>query len=214
MRLSFNLSALVLGALVLPACESISSIGNDKTAATDASQVSTTRSVQRTRTELDYPTYDKRTLVDEAESAFGEASAEIAEVIDNVFASQGRPQAYIAGEEASGAIGVGLAYGNGQLFRPGQEPIDVFWQGPSIGFDLGGDASKVFILIYKLGDTENIYRRFPGGGANIFFVGGVGAEAMTANGVTIVPIRTGIGARSGVAVEYMKITRQRTINPF
>lgn len=165
-------------------------------------------------TDFDYPTYRQDTLVAEAENAFGQLSAEMAEVLDNIFDRQGRPQAFIAGEEVGGAVGVGLTYGRGVLYRPDAEPVQVFWQGPSLGFDLGGDASKVFIPIYKLGATENIFKRFPGGGGNIYFVGGVGGEAMTRDGVTVVPIRSGIGARAGVSVEYIKFTPRRDINPF
>jgi hypothetical protein len=164
--------------------------------------------------DLQYPTYGQDTIVEEAENAFGQASAEIAELVNDIVGERGKPQAYIAGEEVGGAVGVGLTYGRGMLYRPGQAPEEVFWQGPSIGFDVGGDASKVFTLVYDLGPTQNIYKRYPGGGGNIFFIGGVGAEAMTQDGVTIVPIRTGVGARSGVSVEYMKFTPNRTVNPF
>lgn len=164
--------------------------------------------------DFDYPTYRMDTLVDEAENFFGQSAAELAEVVDNVFDRQGRPQAFIAGEEVGGAIGVGLTYGRGMLYRPDEDPVEVFWQGPSVGFDFGGDASKVFVLVYDLGPTERIFRRYPGGGGNIYFIGGVGGEAMTNDGVTIVPIRSGVGARAGVSVEYMKITQRRDINPF
>ncbi|GGY45812.1 EipA family protein [Parvularcula lutaonensis] len=169
---------------------------------------------EKVTTDFDYPTYSKATLFDEAENAFGQLSAEMAEVIAKVFERQGRPQAFIAGEEVGGAVGVGLTYGRGYLYRPGAEPVPVFWQGPSLGFDLGADASKVFILVYNLGPTERIFRRFPGGGGSIFFVGGVGGEAMTKDGITVVPIRSGIGARTGVSVEYIKFTPEREVNPF
>jgi len=210
MTLRHQLLALPTALFALAACETIDSIGNDPGPATANSSIES-RVVEL---DLDYPTYEQKTLVDEVENAFGQASAEIAEVIDKVFDSEGRPQAYIAGEEGSGAFGVGLSYGRGFLYRPNAEPVEVYWQGPSVGFDLGGDASKVFVLVYDLGETENIYRRYPGGGANLFFVGGVGAEAMTNGQTTVVPIRTGVGARSGVAIEYIKFTRERTLNPF
>ncbi|MEM7739314.1 MAG: EipA family protein [Pseudomonadota bacterium] len=210
MTLRRPLVAIGTIAFALASCETIDSIGNDPGPATANYSVES----QVVERDLDYPTYEKKTLVDEAENAFGQASAEIAEVIDRVFDSEGRPQAYIAGEEAGGAFGVGLAYGRGYLYRPDTEPLEIFWQGPSLGFDLGGDASKVFVLVYNLGETENIFRRYPGGGANLFFVGGVGAEAMTNGQTTVVPIRTGVGARSGIAVEYIKFSRQRSINPF
>lgn len=199
---------LAVSILALTAC---GTLGNQPNSSTAQSQVTRTE----VSTDFQYPTYEKVTLVDEAENAFGQFSAEMAEVIDNIFARQGSPQAFIAGEEAGGAIGVGLTYGRGLLYRPGEAPVEVYWQGPSFGFDVGGDASKVFIPVYNLGATENIFRRFPGGGGNIFFVGGVGGEAMTTPvGVTIVPIRSGVGARAGVSVEYMKFTPKRDINPF
>lgn len=204
-----KVSAL-LAALTLPlAAAACSSLGNDPV-------VDSSADVSRTKaeTDLEYPTFRQETIVDEAENAFGQASAEIAEVINDVFARRGRPEAYIAGEEVGGAVGVGLTYGRGMLYRPNAQPVEVFWQGPSLGFDLGADASKTFILVYDLQQTENIFKRYPGGGGNIYFIGGVGAEAMTMDGTTIVPIRTGIGARSGVAVEYMKFTRRREVNPF
>ena len=164
--------------------------------------------------ELDYPQYDRGTLVSEVEGFFGEASAEVAEVIANVFEDQGRPEAYIAGEEVGGAVGVGVTYGRGKLYRPGAAPVDVFWQGPSVGFDVGGDASKVFALVYDLGATENIYKRFPGGEGNTFIVGGAAASTLTDGDTVIVPIRTGVGARAGINIEYLNFTDDRKIWPF
>jgi hypothetical protein len=202
-------SFLALGAAAL-AVSACSSIGNEPVASTSSSEVVK----PEVSSDFEYPTYKRETIVDEAENAFGQFSAELAEVVDSVFNRQGRPQAFIAGEEVGGAIGVGLTYGKGMLYRPNQEPIEVYWQGPSLGFDLGGDASKVFIPVYDLGATENLFRRYPGGGGNVFFVGGVGGEAMTQQGVTVVPIRSGIGARAGVSVEYIKFTPERDVNPF
>jgi hypothetical protein len=203
-------SALALGAAILSisACSSVG-IGNEPV--TDANA-----EIERFETEddLQYPTYSQDTIVDEAENLFGQASAEVAEVISDVFSRQGQPQAYIAGEEVGGAVGIGVTYGKGYLYRPNQQPVEVYWQGPSLGFDVGADASKVFTLVYDLGATENLYQRIPGGGGNIFFVGGVGAEAMSTGDFTIVPVRTGIGARSGVSVEYMHFSDDRNWVPF
>jgi hypothetical protein len=198
--------ALSAAAIAIAACSSMS---NEPVASSQAEVVR-----PEVSEDFEFPTYKKETILDEAEDAFGQFSAELAEVIDGVFNRQGRPQAFIAGEEVGGAVGVGLTYGKGMLYRPNEQPIEVYWQGPSLGFDLGGDASKVFVPVYDLGATENLFRRYPGGGGNIYFVGGVGGEAMTQQGVTIVPIRSGIGARAGVSVEYMKFTRERDVNPF
>ncbi|MBB4658263.1 DUF1134 domain-containing protein [Parvularcula dongshanensis] len=164
--------------------------------------------------DLQYPTYDRDDIVGEAGNFFGQASAEMAEVIQDIFAKQGRPQAYIAGEEAGGAIGVGVTYGKGMLYRPGFAPIEVYWQGPSLGFDLGADASKVFTLVYDLGPTENLYQRFPGGQGNFYFVGGVAATALTNGETTVVPMRSGVGARAGINIEYMKFSNNRRWIPF
>ena len=169
---------------------------------------------QKVERDFEYPTYDRSTVVGEARNFFGQASAEVAEVINDVFAKNGDPQAYIAGEEAGGAIGVGATYGKGMLYRPGQPPVQVFWQGPSIGFDAGADGSEVFTLVYDLGATDNLYQRFPGGEGNVFVVGGVAAEVMGSDGITIVPIRTGVGLRAGVNVGYMHFSRERKILPF
>jgi hypothetical protein len=164
--------------------------------------------------DLEYPTYDSDTILDEAENFFGQASAEVAELIASAFSDQGRPQAYIAGEEAGGAIGVGVTYGKGILYRPNAAPVEVYWQGPSIGFDVGADASKVFTLVYDLGATENLYQRIPGGEGNAYLVGGAAAEVLTTGDLTVVPIRTGVGARAGVNVGYMHFSDDRKWIPF
>jgi hypothetical protein len=197
-------------ALVLTGCATIDSAVRDPAA--DASA-----EVERTTAEADlnYPTYDRGDIVSEAENFFGQTSAEVAEVIANVFEEQGQPQAYIAGEEVGGAAGVGVTYGKGFLYRPNrEEPVEVYWQGPTIGFDAGADASKVFTLVYDLEETSNLYQRFPGGEGNIYFIGGIGAEAMSTGDVTIVPIGTGIGARAGVNIGYMHFSDARKWVPF
>ena len=177
---------------------------------------SPTAEVERAEVEadLEYPTYDQRTIVGEAGDLFGQASAEIAEVISDVFADQGRPQAYIAGEEVGASVGVGVTYGRGMLYRPGAEPVEVYWQGPSVGVDAGADASKVFALVYDLGDTENLYRRIPGGEGDLYVVGGVAAKALTNGDLTIVPVKSGVGARVGVNVNYLHFSADREWIPF
>ena len=198
-------------ALALAACSTTEDVLSDPAVDGNAA-------VERTELEmeqdLEFPTYQRGDIVSEAENFFGQASAEVAELIATTFERQGRPQAYIAGEEAGGAVGVGATYGRGMLYRPNQAPVEIYWQGPSLGFDVGADASKVFALVYDLGDTDNIYQRFPGGEGNFYVVGGAAAEVLTTGDSTIVPIRTGIGARAGVNVGYMNFTRDRKILPF
>ena len=169
---------------------------------------------QQSRTSEGYRTYDQGTVADEAEKFFGGASAGLADVLNKVFTDNGRPQAYIAGEEASGAIGVGLRYGNGYLYRPGQPPVRVFWTGPSIGLDAGGNASKVFTLVYDLGPTDRIFRRYPGVDGSAYYIGGIGVNYQRDGSTVLAPIRTGVGLRGGVNVGYLNYTRKYTAIPF
>ena len=198
-------------ALTLAACSTTEDVLTDPAVDGNAS-------VERTEVEMDrdlqYPTYKRGDIISEAENFFGQASAEVAELIATTFENQGRPQAYIAGEEAGGAVGVGATYGRGMLYRPNQAPTEIYWQGPSLGFDVGADASKVFALVYELGDTDNIYQRFPGGEGNFYVVGGAAAEVLTDGDTTVVPIRTGVGMRTGVNVGYMNFTKDRKVIPF
>ncbi len=159
-------------------------------------------------------TFDKEEIYDEAARFFGETTEGLAKVIEKIFADEGRPNAYIVGEEASGAIGVGLRYGKGELHRKGAAAIPVFWQGPSIGFDLGGDASKVFVLVYKLERTADLFQRFPTVDGRLYFVAGVGANIQRSGDVTLAPIRTGVGLRAGANVGYTHYTREHSWIPF
>ncbi len=131
-----------------------------------------------------------------------------------MFEDQGRPNGFIKGEEASGAIAFGLRYGKGTLHRKAAAARKVYWQGPSIGFDFGGNASKVFVLVYGLERIDELYRRFPGVDGSFYFVAGVGVNYQRAEGITLAPIRTGVGLRAGVNVGYLHYTRQHSWLPF
>ncbi|MFQ5958278.1 MAG: DUF1134 domain-containing protein [Alphaproteobacteria bacterium] len=162
----------------------------------------------------EHDTYDKDEIFEKASGFFGDVSEGLAKAVEKVFADQGSPNAYIAGEEAGGAIGVGLRYGKGELNRKTAEPRQVFWQGPSIGFDVGGDASKVFVLIYDLKETESLFRRFPGVDGSLYFVAGFGVHYESAGGVTLAPMRTGVGLRAGANVGYTHYTKKHSWLPF
>ena len=164
--------------------------------------------------EKDDDTYDKDSIFKEAEGLFGKGSEGLAKVIEKAFAEQGRPNGYVRGEEASGAITVGLRYGEGTLHMKKSKPRKVFWQGPSIGFDFGGNLSKVFVLVYHLPRPESIFTRFPGVDGSLYYVGGVGMNYQRRNRVVLAPIRLGVGLRAGASVGYMHYTARKTINPF
>lgn len=153
-------------------------------------------------------------ILQKATDFFGETTEGLAKAIEHVFEEQGRPNGYIAGAEFSGAIGVGLRYGKGTLHRKSGETRTVHWQGPSVGFDLGGNASKVFVLVYHLANSEQIYQRFPGVEGTFYFVAGVGVNYQKSGDIVLAPIRTGVGLRAGANVGYLHYTKKGSWNPF
>ncbi|MBY0565377.1 MAG: DUF1134 domain-containing protein [Hyphomonadaceae bacterium] len=160
-------------------------------------------------------TYSEPEIVDAAERFFGAGAEGVAAIVDHVFSDLGRPNAYIEGEEGSGAIGVGLRYGNGYLRRKGVAGATrVYWQGPSVGFDTGGNASKVFTLVYNLHSVDQIFRRYPGVDGSAYFIGGVGVNYQRRDDITLAPMRAGVGFRLGANVGYLAYSRRRRINPF
>ena len=162
----------------------------------------------------DDDTYDQDSIIRDATHFFGKSTEGLGKIIEKAFKEHGRPNAYIMGEEASGAIGVGLRYGDGVLkFKKGGGG-KVYWTGPSIGFDLGGNASKVFILVYHLPSTNEIFQRFPGVDGSCYYVGGAGINYQQRDDIILAPIRLGVGLRAGASVGYMHYTRNKTWNPF
>lgn len=160
-------------------------------------------------------TYSEPEIVRAAGDFFGAGAEGLAAVVRHVFAENGRPNGYIQGEEGSGAIGIGLRYGQGDLRLKGRGGTTrVFWQGPSIGFDTGGNAAKVFTLIYGMGDPDEIFHRYAGVDGSAYFVGGVGVNYQRRNNVTLAPMRFGVGLRLGANVGYLAYSRRRRINPF
>ena len=126
----------------------------------------------------------------------------------------GLPNGYILGQEASGAFFGGLRYGEGKLYTRNAGDEKVYWQGPSLGFDAGADGDRTMMLVYSLPSVGGIYQRFGGMDGSAYFVAGLGLTGLTANGIVVAPIRTGVGARLGVNVGYLKFTQRATWNPF
>ncbi len=158
--------------------------------------------------------YSENELTSAISTHLGVTAESAATTIERLFKDRGRPVAYITGEEASGAIGVGLRYGKGTLWMKSGETRKVYWQGPTVGFDLGADASKVFTLVYDLENPDFIYRRYPGVDGSAYLVAGMAVNYQRANGVTLAPIRTGVGLRLGAKVGYTSYTTKRNYLPF
>jgi hypothetical protein len=158
--------------------------------------------------------YSAQEIVDAGHSFFGSTSGGLAKVVENAFQRFGLPNGYILGQEGSGAFIAGLTYGEGQLYtkNAGQHPS--FWQGPSLGIDYGGQGTRVMMLVYDLPSVDALYARFGGVSGSAFVVAGVGMTVLRNENVVLVPIRTGVGARLGVNIGYLKLTRSPTWNPF
>ncbi|WP_052642129.1 DUF1134 domain-containing protein [Pseudorhizobium banfieldiae] len=158
--------------------------------------------------------YSVQEVIDAGHSFFGNTSGGLAKVVERAFEQYGLPNGYILGQEGSGAFIAGLTYGEGELYtkNAGQHPV--FWQGPSLGIDYGGQGSRAMMLVYDLPAIEALYARFGGVSGSAFVVAGVGMTVMRNNDVVLVPIRTGVGARLGINVGYLKLTRSPTWNPF
>lgn len=159
-------------------------------------------------------TYSQDEIVRNVSDFLGVTAEAAGAAVERLFASNGRPTAYIAGEEGSGSFIVGLRYGRGLMYMKERQPMEVFWQGPSVGFDWGGNASRVFTLCYNLHVPETIFQRFPGVEGSAYLVGGLGVNYQRAEDVTLAPIRAGVGLRLGANVGYLAYTRKRNVIPF
>ncbi|WP_051332282.1 DUF1134 domain-containing protein [Cucumibacter marinus] len=159
-------------------------------------------------------TYSSDELVDTGHRFFGQVAQGLASLVERAVANYGLPNGYILGQEGSGAFFGGVRYGDGTLYTKNAGQHSIFWQGPTLGFDVGADGSRVMMLVYNLSNVSDVYTRYPGVDGSAYAIGGLGMTVMRRNGVYVVPIRSGIGARLGVNVGYLKFTQQATWNPF
>lgn len=159
-------------------------------------------------------TYSQNELIDTGHRFFGQISGGLASVVENAVKKYGEPNGYILGEEGSGAVFAGARYGEGQLYTRNAGTHKVFWQGPSIGWDVGGDGARVMMLVYNLPQTDAIFRRYVGVNGSAYLVGGFGMTVLSNSEIFVVPVRSGIGARLGVNIGYLKFTPKPTWNPF
>jgi len=158
--------------------------------------------------------YSNDELVNAGHQFFGQTSSGLATLIEKAVQQHGLPNGYILGEEGSGAFVGGLRYGEGLLYTKNAGDHKVFWQGPSVGWDFGGDGNRTMMLVYNLSSTDKIYRRYLGISGSAYLVGGLGMTVMKHGDTVLVPVRTGVGARLGVNVGYLKMRPYATWNPF
>ncbi|MBN9310024.1 MAG: DUF1134 domain-containing protein [Devosia sp.] len=158
--------------------------------------------------------YSGDELVDTGHQFFGSVAQGLASLVERAVSQFGLPNAYILGEEAGGAIFAGARYGEGTMYTRNQGEHPVFWQGPTVGLDFGGDGSKVMMLVYNLSTISDVYGRYPGVDGSAYVVGGLGMTVVKYGNVVMVPIRSGVGARLGINVGYLKFTQEPTWNPF
>jgi hypothetical protein len=169
---------------------------------------------QRAHAEVTNQTVANKDVLSAAEGVFGKGANGLADMIEKLLKDQGQPTGYITGREAGGAFVVGLRYGSGTLHHQVEGDRRVYWTGPSVGFDFGADANKVFVLVYNLHDTQRLFRRFPAAEGNAYVVGGVTASYLRSGDMVLIPVRMGVGARFGVNAGYMKFTQKSKWLPF
>ncbi|MCQ0987194.1 DUF1134 domain-containing protein [Jiella marina] len=158
--------------------------------------------------------YTMNEVVSTGHQFFGTTSGGLAQLIERAFQSYGLPNGYILGEEASGAFFGGLRFGEGTLFTKNAGNHRIFWQGPSVGFDVGGDGARTMMLVYNLPAVQAIYGRYGGVSGSAYLVGGLGMTVLARDNVLLVPVKTGVGARLGLNLGYLKLTPMPTWNPF
>lgn len=159
-------------------------------------------------------TYSSDELVDKGSAFFGSVAQGMASLVERAVGQFGLPNGYILGEEAGGALFAGAKYGEGTLYTRNLGQFPIYWQGPSIGLDIGGDGSKVMMLVYNLPQVEAVFDRYAGVDGSAYVMGGLGMTVIKRRNVVIVPIRSGVGARLGINVGYLKFTQEPTWNPF
>jgi hypothetical protein len=159
-------------------------------------------------------TFAEEDVLGAAEDVFGKGAEGLAEIVRKSMKSYGQPNGYIVGREAGGAIIFGLRYGSGTLYHKVEGELPVHWTGPSVGFDIGGDGSKTFALVYNLNNTEDLFRRYPAAEGKAYLIGGFAANYLQRDDVIIVPIKLGVGWRLGINAGYMKFSKKGKVLPF
>lgn len=159
-------------------------------------------------------TYQKDDLIGAAEGLFGKGASGLAAMIADLLEKQGEPNGYIVGREGGGALVFGLRYGSGTLHHKIEGTKQVYWTGPSVGFDAGANAASTFVLVYNLFDTEDLFKRFGAGEGQAYLVGGFHVSYLRRGDIVLIPVRAGAGLRLGVNAGYMKFSHNQNWFPF
>lgn len=159
-------------------------------------------------------TYTTDEILSVGHGFFGKTTRGLANAVEYVFQRQGEPTAYIVGEEAAGSFVGGLRYGEGTIYYKSGAKQRIYWQGPSVGFDFGANGSRSLVLIYNSQSPEDLYTRFGGVEGSAYFIGGLGVNFQAKDDIILAPIRTGVGARLGANVGYLKYSGRPNWNPF
>ena len=170
--------------------------------------------VEQTQDKALMQNYDMQEIMESGDKFFGNMSGGLAKVFTKIFASYGKPNAYILGFETSGSIVGGITYGKGTLYNKSGKLAPVFWTGPSVGIDFGGQASRLMILVYNLNNIEEMWRRYAGISGSAYAVAGAGFNVLQNDNILLRPVKAGIGARLGVNMGYLKFRPHPTVNPF
>ncbi|MGB0342372.1 MAG: EipA family protein [Parvibaculales bacterium] len=158
--------------------------------------------------------FSESELVIASAKYLGTTAESMAEIVDNIFSRYGQPSAIIRGEEVSVAIMLGFRYGRGVLQFANGEEVPIYWRGPSIGVDTGGNAAKSFTLVYGANSAEDLHKRFGGIDGSAFYLGGVAVNYLQRGGVVVTPMRAGVGLRLGVSLGYLKFAPEGGWMPF
>jgi hypothetical protein len=182
-------------------------------APTSAGEIQT-NSISKQQRRGQAETFSNDEIMAQGHQFFGKTSRGIANAIEYVFQSKGEPTAYIVGEEGAGALVGGLRYGEGTIYYKDGTSERIFWQGPSIGYDFGGNGSRTMVLVYGSQSPDDLHARFGGVEGSAYLVGGIGVNFQKRGNITLAPIRTGVGARIGANIGYLKYSSKPTWNPF
>lgn len=183
-------------------------------AAAPAALAQTTGSVSKQSRTNTAETFSSEEMLATGHEVFGKTSRGLAKAVEYVFQRQGEPTAYIVGEEGAGAFVGGLRYGEGTIYYKDGRKQRIYWQGPSVGFDFGANGSRSLVLVYNSSGPQDLYERFGGVEGSAYLIGGLGVNFQRHGDIILAPIRTGVGARLGANVGYLKYTGKPSWNPF